>query len=321
MTVFYAFKQQESSGSKDDSAVVSSGWEKMLASLISSGFSIQGTWPIRTEQTGGLREANRNSLASSIVLVCRPRPNDSPLATRKDFIANLRRELPDALRNLQRGNIAPVDLAQAAIGPGMAVFTRFSRVVESDGTGMSVRAALGIINQTLDEVLAEQEGEFDSDTRWALSWFEQFGLDEGPFGDAETLSKAKNTAINGLQDAGIIVARAGKVRLVKRDDLPPDWNPASDKRLTVWEVTQHLIRRLDQDGEASTAELVLQLGGIAEVARDLAYRLYSTCERKKWAQEALAYNSLVVAWPELAKIARSAGPKEKVVQGTCFNNE
>jgi putative DNA methylase len=244
-----------------------------------------------------------NALASSIVLVCRPRPENAALATRKEFITALRRELPDALGNLQRGNIAPVDLAQAAIGPGMAAFTRYSKVVESDGSPMTVRTALGLINQSLDEVLAEQEGEFDGDTRWALSWFEQFGMDDGAFGDAETLSKAKNTAINGLQEAGVIVARAGKVRLVKRDELPEDWNPATDKRLTVWEVTQHLIRRLDQQGETGAAELIGQLGGIAEVARDLAYRLYSTCERKKWAQEALAYNSLVVAWPELTKLA------------------
>src|SRR4029077_5617549 len=164
------------------------------------------------------------------------------------------------LRNLQRGNIAPVDLAQAAIGPGMAVFTRYAKVIESDGSPMRVRTALQLINQALDEVLTEQEGEFDGDTRWALAWFEQFGMDEGPFGDAETLSKAKNTAVNGLVEAGIILARAGKVRLVKRDELPADWNPTTDKRLTVWEVTQHLIRCLDQHGETGAATLVGQLG-------------------------------------------------------------
>ena len=319
MTVFYAFKQQETSDADENEAVVSSGWEKMLGSLISSGCSIEGTWPIRTEQSGGLREANRNSLASSIVLVCRPRPDNASLATRKEFITALRRELPEALRNLQRGNIAPVDLAQAAIGPGMAVFTRYAKVLESDGSPMTVRTALGLINQSLDEVLAEQEGEFDGDTRWALSWFEQFGMDDGPFGDAETLSKAKNTAVNGLEEAGIITARAGKVRLVKRDELPLDWNPATDKRLTVWEVTQHLIHRLDQKGETGAAELVGQLGGIAEISRDLAYRLYSTCERKKWAQEALAYNSLVVAWPELTKLARATQPRPTSTQQELFN--
>jgi putative DNA methylase len=185
---------------------------------------------------------------------------------------------------------------------------------------MTVRTALGLINQLLDDVLAEQEGEFDGDTRWALAWFEQYGMDDGPFGDAETLSKAKNTAINGLQEAGVILARAGKVRLVKREELPATWNPTTDTRLIVWEVTQHLIHRLDQQGEVGAAELVSQLGGIAEVARDLAYRLYSTCERKKWAQEALGYNSLVVAWPELSKIAQSVGAKEanKMVQKEMF---
>lgn len=323
MTVFYAFKQQETADLDDseDQSVVSSGWEKMLASLISSGCSIQGTWPIRTEQTGGLREAKRNALASSIVLVCRPRPENASLATRKEFITALRRELPEALRNLQRGNIAPVDLAQAAIGPGMAVFTRYAKVLESDGSPMTVRTALGLINQTLDEVLAEQEGEFDGDTRWALAWFEQFGMDDGPFGDAETLSKAKNTAINGLVEAGVITARAGKVRLVKRDELPDDWNPATDKRLTAWEVTQHLIHRLDQHGETGAAKLVGQLGSIAELSRDLAYRLYSTCERKKWAQDALAYNSLVIAWPELTKLAHSQRSEAKVTQTTLGFDE
>ena len=312
-TVFYAFRQTESEdedtpGDEDDDvteSLVSTGWETMLQGLNTAGFAVVGTWPVRTEGKTRLRGLDSNALASSIVLVCRPRSLNATLATRKEFISTLRRELPDALRNLQRGNIAPVDLAQSAIGPGMGVFTRFAKVLESDGSLMTVRTALGLINQTLDEVLAEQEGEFDGDTRWALSWFEQFGMEDGPFGDAETLSKAKNTAINGLVDAGIVAARGGKVRLVRRDELPGDWNPATDNRLTVWEVTQHLIHRLDQQGETGAATLVGQLGSVAEVARDLAYRLYSTCERKKWAQDALAYNSLVVAWPELTKLALS----------------
>jgi putative DNA methylase len=212
-----------------------------------------------------------------------------------------------------------VDLAQAAIGPGMATFTRYSKVVESDGSSMTVRTALGLINQSLDEVLAEQEGDFDGETRWALSWFDQFGMDQGPYGDAETLCKAKNTAIHGLQEAGIIVARQGRVRLVKREDFSDDWNPTREHRLTVWEVTQHLIRRLDREGETGAAALIGQLGGIAEVARDLAYRLYSTCERKRLAQEALGYNSLVVAWPELTKLARSARPRQSSIQQQLFN--
>lgn len=248
LTVYYAFKQSEDDESSDfdgdTTTSASTGWETMLAGLIKSGFTIVGTWPVRTERGARSVGIGTNALASSIVLVCRPRPNNASLATRKEFITVLRRELPQALRNLQHGNIAPVDLAQSAIGPGMAVFTRFSKVLESDGSSMSVRTALGLINQTLDEVLTEQEGEFDADTRWALAWFEQFGMDEGPFGDAETLSKAKNTAINGLVDAGVIVAKSGKVRLIRRDELPPSWSPATDKRLTVWEVTQHLIQRL-----------------------------------------------------------------------------
>ena len=324
-TIFYAFKQSEDededplADESTTSARGSTGWETFLQGLFDAGWQIDGTWPMRTERGVRTRSLGSNALASSIVLVCRPRPDNASLATRKDFITALRRELPEALRNLQRGNIAPVDLAQAAIGPGMAVFTRFAKVIESNGTPMTVRTALGIINQSLDEVLAEQEGEFDSDTRWALAWFEQFGMTEGPFGDAETLSKAKNTAVNGLVQAGIIVAQAGKVRLVKRDELPVDWNPATDKRLTAWEVTQHLIHRLDQQGELGASTLVSKLGSVAEISRDLAYRLYSTCERKKWAQDALAYNSLVVAWPELRKLALSSQNRQTSTQQNLFN--
>jgi putative DNA methylase len=211
-----------------------------------------------------------------------------------------------------------VDLAQAAIGPGMAVFTRYSKVIESDGSPMTVRAALGIINQVLDEVLAEQEGEFDPDTRWALAWFEQFGTQEGAFGVAETLSKAKNTAVNGLVEAGVVKARGGKVKLVSRAELPETWDPATDKRLTVWETTQHLIRTLETKGESAAAALLNKLGGVGETARDLAYRLYSICERKKWAEEALAYNSLVIAWPELSKLALAARNRAGSTQRELF---
>ncbi len=325
LTVYYAFKQSETGddadqelGTNDGEVTVSTGWETMLAGLIRSGFSIHGTWPMRTEAVNALKK-DVSALASSIVLVCRSRPSNASLATRRDFLNTMRRELPEALRNLQRGNIAPVDLAQAAIGPGMAVFTRYAKVVESNGSPMSVRTALGLINQTLDEVLAEQEGEFDADTRWALAWFEQLGMAEGPFGDAETLSKAKNTAVNGLVEAGIVTARAGRVRLLRRDELPVDWNPATDRRLTVWEVTQHLIRTLDQHGEIGAAALVQQLGGIADIARDLAYRLYSTCERKKWSQEAMAYNSLVVAWSELTKLALANRNRQIETQNELFS--
>ncbi len=196
-----------------------------------------------------------------------------------------------------------MDLAQAAIGPGMAVFSRYSKVVESDGSPMRVRTALQIINQELDTVLAEQEGEFDAETRWAIAWFDQYGINEGPYGVAETLSKAKNTSVAGMVDSGIVIARGGKVRLLKREELLEDWDPARDRRITVWEVSQYLVHALDKRGESGAAALLAQVGGAGEVARDLAYRLYTTCERKGWAQEALAYNSLVVAWPEITRQA------------------
>jgi len=308
LTVYYAFKQAEEDGDEEDTthAIASTGWETMLSGLIQSGFSIHGTWPMRTELGNRMVGKDTNALASSIVLVCRPRPADAPLATRREFMAALKHELPLALRDLQRGSVAPVDLAQASIGPGMAVFTRYAKVMESDGSAMTVRTALSLINQILDETLAAQEGEFDADTRWAISWFEQFGMEEGPYGVAETLSKAKNTAVNGLVEAGILAARGGKVRLLKREELAADWDPTTDQRLAVWEAVQYLIRTLEQQGEQAAAQLLRKLGGLGETIRDLAYRLYSLCERKKWAQEALAYNSLVVAWPEIAKLAQSA---------------
>jgi putative DNA methylase len=324
LTVYYAFKQsetQEDAGDDDspeNPQTASTGWETMLAGLIRSGFAITGTWPMRTERTARSVSLGTNALASSIVLVCRARPADARLATRKEFINALRQELPEALKNLQQGNIAPVDMAQSAIGPGMSVFTRFGKVIESDGSPMSVRTALGIINQVLDEVLAEQEGDFDADTRWALAWFEQFGTAEGPYGVAETLSKAKNTAVNGLVKARIVKAPGGKVQLIGRDALPDDWDPTTDKRLTVWEITQHLIRTLEKKGEGEAAALLDRLGGMAETARELAYRLYSICERKKWAAEALAYNSLVIAWPELSKLAVSNRNRQSATQQELF---
>jgi len=316
-TVFYAFKEAETDEEDGNSSqpTASTGWETMLEGLLTAGFTINGTWPVRSELSNRTVASGTNALASSIVLACRPRPENAPLATRREFIAALKRELPDALKKLQHGNIAPVDLAQAAIGPGMAVFSRYAKVLEADGTPMRVRTALALINQGLDEVLTEQEGEFDADTRWAVAWFEQSGFDEGLFGTAETLSKAKNTAVRGMVEAGILAARTGKVRLLCRDELPEDWDPTTDRRIAVWEVTQHLIRALEQQGETGAAALVQKVGGLGEVARDLAYRLYGICERKKWAQEALAYNSLVIAWPE---IVRLAGQSPSEVQEDLF---
>lgn len=291
----------------------------MLEGLIRSGFAITGTWPMRTERTGRSISIGSNALASSIVLVCRPRPEEAPRITRRDFLRALKRELPDALRKLQQGNIAPVDLAQAAIGPGMAVFSRYGKVIESDGTPMRVRTALALINQTLDEFLAEQEGEFDLDTRWAVSWFEQYGMEQGPYGEAETLSVARNTSVTGLVEAGFLEAKAGKVRLLKREELKEDWDPETDKRSSVWEITQYLIRALETQGERGAALLLRKLGAQGDAARDLAYRLYTICERKGWAQEALSYNSLVVAWPEIIRLAREENKLEPMQDSFSFD--
>ena len=306
LTVYYAFKQTETDedNSSNQVNVASTGWETMLEGLIQAGFTITGTLPIRTELSNRMRGHASNALASSIVLVCRPRPESAPSTTRRQFVNTLKRELPDALHKLQQGNIAPVDLAQASIGPGMAIYSRYTKVLESDGTPMRVRTALQLINQTLDEFFAEQEGEFDAETRWALTWFEQYAFNEGLFGNAETLSKAKNTAVQGMVNAGILFAKAGKVRLLRRDELPKDWNPKSDNRLTDWEATQQMIRELqDGGGDRGAANLLSQLGTIGEAARELAYRLYSICDRKGWAAEGVAYNSLVISWSDISRLA------------------
>lgn len=307
LTVYYAFKQAESDDDEEENGattVASTGWETMLEGLLRAGFQVSGTWPMRSELHTRNVGRGANALASSIVLSCRPRPDSAVVTTRKEFLSSLKRELPYALRNLQKGNIAPVDLAQAAIGPGMAVFSRYMKVLETDGSSMRVRTALALINQGLDEVLSELESEFDPDTRWALAWFEQHQFDEGLFGEAEVLATAKALSIAHLakEVIGIIHSRAGKVRLLRREELPEDWDPSTIDRLTVWEVTQHLIRCLDQNGEKETANLKAKIGGMAEIARDLAYRLYTLCERKGWAEEAGYYNSLVVAWPSLSSV-------------------
>jgi putative DNA methylase len=303
ITIYYAFRQSETD---TDEGTASSGWDTFLDAVIRAGFGVSGTWPMRTEYTGNLK-TKRNALASSIILVCRSRPADAPIATRRDFVNALKSELPIALAHLQRGNIAPVDLAQSAIGPGMAVYTRYSRVLDAAGKPLSVREALALINQTLDEVLAEQEGDFDADSRWAVAWFEQSGFAEGEFGVAETLSKAKNTSVDGMVEAGILKSRVGKVRLLRPNELPTDWDPVTDARLTAWESVHQLVRVLEAGGESAAAELVAKLGAEAEIARELAYRLYTVCERKKRAQEALSYNALVQSWPEITRLAREGG--------------
>jgi putative DNA methylase len=221
--------------------------------------------------------------------------------------------------HLQHGNIAPVDLAQAAIGPGMAVFARYARVLDAAGTPLAVREALSLINQTLDEVLTEQEGDFDAASRWALTWFEQVGFAEGEYGVAEQLSKSKNTSVAGMVEAGILRSGGGKVRLLRPDELPADWDPATDPRLTAWEVVHHLIRVLETGGESAAAALVAALSSHTETARELAYRLYTLCERKKRATEALAYNRLVQSWPEIVRLAHESG-KPRVEQGSLFGD-
>ena len=313
VTIYYAFKQAENDSLE---GTTSTGWETFLEATIRAGFAITGTWPIRTELSNRMRGKDSNALASSIILVCCPRLEEFPTATRREFFTTLKEELPTALVYLQHSNIAPVDLAQAAIGPGMAIFTRYAKVIDAEGKPLTVRDALSLINQTLDEVLAEQEGDFDADTRWALAWFEQSGFAEGEFGVAETLSKAKNTSVSGMVNAGILESKRGKVRLLKPDELPKDWDPDTDSRLTVWEMVHHLIRVLESGGEPEAAKLVAKLGSKAETARELCYRLYTICERKKRAAEALSYNALVQSWPELARLAQESGrtsPKDRTL--------
>ena len=317
VTIYYAFKQAETD---DDEGTASTGWDTFLEAVIRAGFAITGTWPMRTERGARSIGLDKNALASSIVLVCRPSRADAPTVTRREFVSALRAELPLALAHLQRSNIAPVDLAQAAIGPGMAVYTRYAKVLDAEGKPLSVREALALTNQTLDEALAKQEGDFDADSRWALAWFEQSGFSDGEFGVAETLSKAKNTSVQGMKDAGILDKKSpgGRVRLLRPNELPVDWDPATDTRLTAWEMVHHLIRLLEAGGEGAAAALVGKLGSKAEIARELCYRLYSLCERKKRAPEALSYNGLVQSWPEITRLAREGG-KPRTTQGGLFD--
>ena len=240
---------------------------------------------------------------------------------RREFFTALKAELPIALAHLQAGNIAPVDLAQAAIGPGMAVYTRYSKVLDAEGKPLSVREALALINQTLDEALAEQEGDFDPDSRWAITWFEQVGFEVGEYGTAEQLSKSKNTSVSGLVEADILASKSGKVRLLKPDELPVDWDPMTDTRLTSWETVHHLIRVLEAGGEGAAAQIVSKLGAKAEVARELCYRLYTLCERKKRAAEALSYNGLVQSWPEITRLAREVSTPGTPVTASLFGDE
>lgn len=307
-TIFYAFKQQE----LRKEGIASTGWETFLQGLINAGLCVTATWPVRTETQNRLRARNSAALASSVVLACRPRPKEAPMETRGGFVSALSAELPEAIRLLQRQNIAPVDLAQSAIGPGMRIFSRYSKVVEADGSTMQVRVALSLINEVLGEVLAEEESELDTDSRFALTWYEQFGYEPAPFGEANVLAQAKVTTVDGVEDAGIIESRGGQVRLLRREELEKDWSPAEDKRRTDWEAVQHLIRLLDRS-ETAAAGLLGQLGGVGDRARQLAYLLYSVCERKGWSEEAVAYNGLITAWPELTRLVATTGAGQRSI--------
>jgi putative DNA methylase len=318
VTIYYAFKQSET---KTATGTASTGWETFLAAVIKAGFALNGTWPVRTEGSGRMIAMGNNALASSVVLVCQRRLESALTLSRTDFRRKLRMDLPQALKELERANIAPVDVAQAAIGPGMAIYSSAKAVLNPDDSPMSVREALIEINAALDEYLSQDEGELDADSRFALTFFESFGYKERDFGDAEGLAKARNLSVDGVAKAGILRSVAGKVRLLPRAELPEDWDPASDKRLCVWEATQQLIKRLEADGEDKAADLLLQLksipghGDLAANCRALAYRLYNHCEKTKQAEEARAYNGLVIAWPELEKRAAAtstaaAGPQQ-----------
>ena len=311
VTIYYAFKQSEKKG---DAGADSSGWATFLGAVIESGFSVTGTWPLRTEMKTRQVAMGTNALASSIVLVCRKRPQGAPLATRREFVAALRTEIPDALSKLQRGNVAPVDLAQAAIGPGMSIFTRYSKVLDAQGQPVSVREALALINGTLDEALTDQEGDFDPDTRWALAWFEQSSFAEGEFGVADTLSRAKNTSVAGMVNSGIVRSGGGKVRLLRPSELRDDWDPTSDSQVTAWVAVHQIVTALETGGESAAADLLAKLGSYAETARELCYRLYTLSERKSRAAEALSYNALVQSWPEIARLAReTSGDRQGVM--------
>ena len=319
ITVFYAFKQAES----DDAGTSSTGWETMLNGLIEAGLMVTATWPMRTELSNRMIGSGTNALASSIVLACRPRPEAAEVTTRRGFLAALKDALPRALRELQQGSVAPVDLAQAAIGPGMAVFTRYSRVVEADGSDMNVRTALALINQVLDETLSEQEGDFDSDTRFCVKWFGQYAWDETDSGTADVLARATNTSIEGLQRGGVFRAVAGKARLLSPEDLSDSWDPLTDVRTSVWEVTVHLAKAVTERGSEAASALMGAAGQRVnlDAVKELAYLLYNICERKGWTTSALLFNGLGTSWGDLDAAARASAGKLKPVADTLNFDE
>ena len=315
VTIYYAFKQSETETSNDVESTASTGWETMLSAIIRAGFSITGTWPMRTEMASRMIASGTNALASSIVLVCRKRPEGAPMGTRRDFVMALKRELHAALDELRSSNIAPVDLAQSAIGPGIGVYSRFSQVLEADGSPMTVRAALQIINQELDAYFSDQDGELDRESRFCVDLYTQKAFDTISFGEADVLARAKNVSIEGLAVKGLLASAKGKVHLLDRSEV----SDHVSFTLPTWLVTQQLTHALEEGGVTACAKLVASaLGGKADGAKALAYRLFTIADKKNWQQEAFAYNSLVTAWPEIqSKAAQLAA--EAPTQGTLFD--
>jgi len=303
LSIYYAFKQSETDV---DAGTVSTGWETFLEAVNRAGLQLSGTWPMRTEMGNRQIATDKNALASSIVLVCRKRPADAPSISRREFIRELNSVLPEALDEMTKGSgderspVRAVDLSQAIIGPGMAAFSKYAAVLEADGSPMSVRTALQLINRFL------AEDDFDADTQFCLHWFEQHGWKEASFGDANTLAQSKGTSVDGIKEAGIIQSGGGKVRLLKWSEYPTDWDPRNDKRLPIWEALHHLIRALKNGGESAAGALLASLGGKAEAVRQLAYRLYTLCERLGHAEDARAYNELITSWTGIESVAATA---------------
>lgn len=302
VTIYYAFKQSETKG---DAGTSSTGWETFLEAVLNAGFALTGTWPMRTELGNRMISSGTNALASSIVLVCRQRAADAPTISRREFLRELNATLPGALEEMTRGGInspvAPVDLSQAIIGPGMAIFSQYAAVLEADGSPMTVRTALQLINRFLSE------DDFDHDTQFCLQWFDQQGWATGKYGDAEVLARAKGTSVTGLVDAGVVESGKGELRLLKWLEMPQDWNPETDKRVPVWEALHQLVRMLNQDGESAAGGLLARMPALAVPIRALAYRLYTLCERKGDAEDARAYNELVSAWVAIEEAASATG--------------
>jgi putative DNA methylase len=312
VTIYYAFKQAETKG---EAGTSSTGWETFLDAVIRAGFSLTGTWPMRTELGNRMIGSGTNALASSIVLVCRKRPTDAPTVSRREFIRELNAALPDALDEMTRGGInspvAPVDLSQAIIGPGMGIFSQYSAVLEADGKPMSVRTALQLINRFL------AEDDFDHDTQFCLHWFETQGWAEGQYGQADVLARAKGTSVGGMQAAGVVDSGGGKLRLLRWAEYPKEWSPETDDRTPIWEALHQLIRALNQKDQTEVGALLARMPARAEPIRSLAYRLYTLCERKGWADDARAYNELVTAWSSIERAASEGGTRG---EQTTFDN-